>query len=86
MPIWPACFWHLLLSQVKCSCYLLLNRLKAEEEEKIRKEAEAEAAAQIAELDRQLKVRIDKMLLTLGPFDFLTNSWLEVYTIKLKSE
>ena len=32
------------------------NRKKAEEEETLRKEAEAEAAAQIAELDRQLKV------------------------------
>jgi len=36
---------------------LLINRKKAEEEERVRKEAEAEAAAQIAELDRQLKVR-----------------------------
>lgn len=35
----------------------LINRKKAEEEERVRKEAEAEAAAQIAELDRQLKVR-----------------------------
>ena len=34
-----------------------INRKKAEEEERLRKEAEAEAAAQIAELDRQLKVR-----------------------------
>ena len=32
------------------------NRKKAEEEERLRKEEEAEAAAQIAELDRQLKV------------------------------
>ena len=36
---------------------MLINRKKAEEEERVRKEAEAEAAAQIAELDRQLKVR-----------------------------
>ena len=36
---------------------LFINREKAEEEERVRKEAEAEAAAQIAELDRQLKVR-----------------------------
>jgi len=36
---------------------VLINRKKAEEEERVRKEAEAEAAAQIAELDRQLKVR-----------------------------
>lgn len=33
-----------------------INRKKAEEEERLHKEAEAEAAAQIAELDRQLKV------------------------------
>lgn len=36
---------------------LFINRKKAEEEDRVRKEAEAEAAAQIAELDRQLKVR-----------------------------
>jgi len=36
---------------------LFVNRKKAEEEERLHKEAEAEAAAQIAELDRQLKVR-----------------------------
>ena len=35
-----------------------INRKKAEEEERLRKEAEAEAAAQIAELDRQLKVML----------------------------
>ena len=37
--------------------FFFINRKKAEEEERVRKEAEAEAAAQIAELDRQLKVR-----------------------------
>ena len=35
---------------------MLSHRRQAEEEERLRKEAEAEAAAQIAELDRQLKV------------------------------
>ena len=42
------------LNNTQC-CYT--NRKKAEEEERLRKEAEAEAAAQIAELDRQLKVQ-----------------------------
>ena len=41
-----------------CRFFSLLNRKKAEEEERLRKEAEAEAAAQIAELDRQLKVTL----------------------------
>ena len=39
-----------------CCSSIFANRKKAEEEETLRKEAEAEAAAQIAELDRQLKV------------------------------
>jgi len=39
---------------------LSTNRKKAEEEERLRKEAEAEAAAQIAELDRHLKVNTKK--------------------------
>ena len=45
--------------EISCSFFgcLFINRKKAEEEERLRKEAEAEAAAQIAELDRQLKVR-----------------------------
>jgi len=54
---------------------LYINRKKAEEEERLHKEAEAEAAAQIAELDRQLKVRhclalLYTDLLVLSPCDF----------------
>lgn len=53
VPTCSYCFLNTPPTPPHCFFY---NRKKAEEEERLRKEEEAEAAAQIAELDRQLKV------------------------------
>lgn len=65
---------------------VLINRKKAEEEERLRKEAEAEAAAQIAELDRQLKVRQSLTLRGTPLFVLLIyfhyiNCWLKILKV-----